>query len=90
MPATTDSDSEWIEARLAGARATVVALETAINALTVDGVASYTIDTGQTRQTVTRQNVAELRNSLSAAENRLTVLEARYCRGGRFQAKPGF
>lgn len=59
-------DSDFIAARKAAILTQIEAYETAIAALS-SGILSYTIDTGQTRQNVTQQNLTELRNALSSA-----------------------
>ncbi len=66
---------EWVNARIARTQSTIVALETAIEAL-AGGAQSYTLDTGQTRQSVTKANLSELRNMLKFYEERLAGLEA--------------
>ena len=54
-----------------------MAYEDAIDALVVQGMQSYTLDTGQTRQTVTRFELASLQRQLDSLMNRLATLEAR-------------
>lgn len=65
----------WVTARIARTQSTIVAVETAIEAL-AGGAQSYTLDTGQTRQTVTKANLSELRNLLKFYEERLAGLDA--------------
>lgn len=69
------ADTVWIQERVARTRAMIVATETALEAIQ-SGAQSYSLDTGQTRQTVTKANVAELRGNLKYYEERLTELEA--------------
>ena len=69
------ADAVWIQERITRTRETIVSIENAVTAL-VSGAQSYTLDTGQTRQTVTKANLAELKNSLSYYEGRLRELEA--------------
>lgn len=69
-------DCEYLQARVEAKKALILALDTAITAL-VGGAQSYSLDTGQTRQTVTRANLTELRRMLESAENDLSVLDAR-------------
>lgn len=59
--------------------------ETAIEAVTAGGIQSYTLDTGQTRQTVTRANLKDIEEGLERQLNRLFMLQTRYdnqCGGG--------
>lgn len=65
-------------------------LETALSDLSVGKIQSYTLDTGQNRQTVTRNNLTELNNALESAYNRLATLCARYDGSGTQTARPGF
>lgn len=67
-------DAAWIEERITQTKATIVAIETAILALS-SGAQSYTLDTGQSRQTVTKANLSELKNTLKYFEDRLNGLE---------------
>lgn len=83
-------DPEWGEARITKTKALIEAVEDAILQLSTGAVQSYSLDTGQTRQTVTKQQIGSLRMQLTELENRLSVLEARYCRAGHVIVKPGF
>lgn len=66
------------------------AYEAAIEALVVQGIASYTLDTGQTTQTVTKLNLSGLQKSLDALFNRRATMLAR-CNGvGTIQSRPAW
>lgn len=52
-----------MQARIDAVTALIVAYEAAVLALS-SGISSYTIDSGQTRQQVTRANMTELRRTL--------------------------
>jgi hypothetical protein len=69
-------DREWLEARLAKTEELIVAYEDAILALSTGTVQSYSLDTGQTRQTVTKQQLSQIKNTLDSLENRRAVLRA--------------
>lgn len=84
----TYTTNAWLIARIEATQAAIVAYEAAILALAT-GAQSYSLDTGQTRQTVTKANMSEMRNMLLILENRLATLEARL-EGASFQAVPGF
>jgi hypothetical protein len=81
-------DAEWLDARIARTKELIVAYEDAIEAI-AGGAQSYSLDTGQTRQTVTKANLSEIRNALSHLENRLSTLDARR-NGAGFISRPGF
>lgn len=85
-----DDDDQWIEDRIAATKAMIIAFEDAILALSVGGLQqSYTLDTGQTRQVVTKADLGTIRNTLSSLENRLATLQARL-RGSTTHVVPGF
>jgi hypothetical protein len=76
LPAT------YWEDRLAIVMALIVAYDAAILALSTGAVQSYSLDTGQTRQTVTKQNITSLRDTRQSLLNELATLEARVCGAG--------
>lgn len=82
-------DTEWIEARIAATKTLIEAYETAITAV-ASGAQSYSIDTGQTRQTVTKANMSEIRNALAALEDRLQHYQDQLCGKGSFYGRPAF
>lgn len=82
-------DEEWLRERVVAKKALIVAIEGAITALSVGGVQSYRLMTGQTDQMVTRANLTSLRETLSSLENDLAVLDARLC-GASSVVQPGF
>jgi len=78
---------EFLQARIAATEAQIVAYESAVDALAT-GVQSYTLDTGQTRQTVTRSDVSSLQRTLDTLYNRLATLNARAGNGGTTYVRP--
>jgi len=60
MPAT--DEATWNDEQITAVEAQIRATNSAILAL-VAGAQSYMLDTGQTRQTVTKANLTELRNN---------------------------
>lgn len=70
-------DAEFLQARIDATKTQIVAYEDAITALTSGGVQSYTLDTGQSRQTVTRLELSTLNSALDGLYNRLVTLQAR-------------
>ena len=63
-------------------------VEDAIDAISA-GAQSYQLDTGQTRQLVTKAQLSQLKNMLSSLENRLSMLDAKLCGRGVI-SRPGF
>jgi hypothetical protein len=82
-------DVTWIQARIDATRAMIIAYESAILALS-SGMQSYSIDTGQTRQTVTKQQLGSLRIQLQDLETRLQFYENKLSGGGAVYVRPGF
>ncbi len=79
----------WIEARIAATEIAIVAYEDAMIALST-GSQTYSLDTGQTRQTVTKANLSEMRNALAELENRLDVYRAKLGLGNGFIMRPAY
>lgn len=71
------NDYQYLTARIAATEAAIEQYENAELALTTGGVQSYTIDTGQSRQTVTRANLSEIRRGVDSLYNRRATLIAR-------------
>ena len=83
-------DREFIKERIAATKALIVAYEDAVTALgTQGGVVSYTLDTGQSRQTVTRADISSLNRMLDTLYNRLATFEARLY-GASLTARPAW
>lgn len=82
-------DREFLEQRIDATKALIVAYEDAATALASGGVQSYTLDTGQSRQTVTRLEIATLHRSIDSLYNRLATLQARL-NGGSVNVRPAW
>ena len=70
-------DTTWLLERLEKTKALIVAYEDAILQLSTGAVQSYRLSTGQTDQSVTKQQLSQLRNTLESLENRYATLQAR-------------
>lgn len=81
-------DAAFIQARIDATKLQIVAYENAALALANNEIQSYTIDTGQSQQTVTRMNLAVLRNTIDSLYNRCAMLEARLNGSGVKTARP--
>ena len=82
-------DRAFIQARIGATKLMIVAYETAADALAA-GVQSYTLDTGQTRQTVTKLDLIALQNTIDGLYNRCATLDARLNASGVLTARPGW
>jgi len=85
MACCTDDELAEIEAL----KVDLAAVRTALRAI-LSGAQSYTLDTSQTRQTVTRADIGSLRLMRNDLTNELRTLENKCNGGGAFVARPGF
>jgi hypothetical protein len=70
-------DATFLDSRITATRALIIAIEAALLALITGGAQSYTMDTGQTRQTVNKLDVPALQRQLNGAYALLDALETR-------------
>lgn len=83
-------DATFLQARIDATKAQIIAYEDAATALASGGVQSYTLDTGQSRQTVTRLDLDDLQKTVDSLYNRLATLEARLNGSGTVTARPAW
>jgi hypothetical protein len=81
-------DRTFIQGRIDATKAQIIAYENAATAL-AGGVQSYTLDTGQDRQTVTRLELRSIQKTIDQLYNRCVTLEARL-NGGTVIGRPGW
>lgn len=84
-----DDDRAFWQARLARKKQQLAAYDDAITAI-AGGAQSYSLDTGQTRQVVTKANLTEMRNVVAQLESDISTLQMRLNGCGRFQVRPGW
>lgn len=82
-------DDAFLQARITATEALIVAYEDAVTALVSGGVQTYTLDTGQSTQTVTRLQLSTLNRNIDSLYNRLATLQARL-NGGSVNMRPGW
>ena len=80
-------DAAFLQKRIDATKSEIVAYEDAIAALST-GILSYTIDTGQSRQTVTRSETMSVQRTIDSLYNRLATLEARLNGSGVHTGRP--
>ena len=83
-------DATFLQERIDATKAQIVAYEDAVTALVGGGVQSYTLDTGQSRQTATRLDLGALQKHIDALYNRLATLQARRNGSGVTTARPAW
>lgn len=75
--------------RIAATEALIIAWENAATAL-ANGAQSYTIDTGQSRQTVTKADLQYIQEQIKFLDSRLANYTARAGAHGPMIGRPGF
>lgn len=88
MSCCNTNDSEYLQARITRTEELIAKYEDAIDAIAT-GAQFYQLDTGQTRQMVSKAQLGQLREALSSLENRRETLRARLC-GSSTRVIPGF
>lgn len=73
----SELDSTFLQERITKTKALIVAYEDAILALTTGGISEYILDTGQSRQRVTKYDINSMNTTLDGLLNRCATLEAR-------------
>lgn len=83
-------DRQFIQERITATKALIVAYEDALTSLGDNGaIESYTLDTGQSRTTVTRADIPRLNTMLNSLYNRCATLQARLS-GASITGRPGW
>lgn len=81
-------DEQDTRASLAAVRAAIVAYDAAFLALAVNGAQSYILDTGQSKQTVTKLDLDMITRTLNSLRSQCAVLNARLNGCGRLRLGP--
>lgn len=84
-----DDDRTFWQGRLDKKKEQLAAFDDAITAI-AGGAQSYSLDTGQTRQVVTKANLSEMRIMVSKLESEIATLQQRLTGCGSFQARPAW
>lgn len=83
--------STFLQNRVTTLQTLIIAYEAALLALgTSNGVQSYTLNTGETDQRVTRYDIPQLQVTIDGMYNQLAVLEARLTGSGVTQMRPAW
>lgn len=83
-------DSAYINERITATKTQIKALEDAATGIMSGAIISYTLDTGQSRQTVTKANVNQINSAIDSLYNRLATLEARLNGSGTVIGRPAW
>ncbi len=83
-------DVEWVQARIDATKAAIVSVEEAILTLATTNTASYSLNSGQTQQPVTRNQIGSLRALLPQLEDRLQFYQTKLCGGAAVYVRPRY
>lgn len=83
-------NNEFILARIARTKELIVKYEDAIDAILTGQVDSYTLDTGQSVQKVTKLNIDAMNAAVDSLMNRCVTLEARLTGCGTVIVRPAW
>ena len=70
-------DTAFLTERITATKALIIIYEEAASSLMTDSVQSYTLDTGQSRQVVTKMDIARINEKINGLYNQLTILQNR-------------
>ena len=85
------SCTDFLTESITKTKLVITAYEDAILALAGAGaIESYTLDTGQSRQTVTRADVSSINRIINSLMNRCATLQARLNGSGSGIGRPGW
>jgi len=79
----------FLQARITATQNQIATLENAAADISSGAIQSYTLDTGQSRQTVTKSTIDIINKTLDSLYNRLATLEARL-NGGTVTVGPAW
>jgi len=80
----------FLQERITATKMQIVALEDAAAGIMSGAITTYLLDTGQSRQTVTRANVNQINRALDSLYNRLSTLQARLTGSGTVVGRPSW
>jgi hypothetical protein len=83
-------DRDFLQDRIDATKLQIAAYEDAALALGSGNVQSYTLDTGQTRQTVTKIDLTQIQKTIDQLYNRCATLDARLNGSGSVTVIPAW
>jgi polyhydroxyalkanoate synthesis regulator phasin len=83
-------DATFLTERITATKNQIATLEDAALSLSTGAITSYTLDTGQSRQVVTKSNVSLINKTIDSLYNRLATLEARLNGSGTVIGRPAW
>lgn len=83
-------DCQFLQDRIDATKAQIVLYEDAVMQLSTGAVQSYSLNTGQTTQNVSRFDINRLQTTIDSLYNRLVVLQTRLTGNGVMNMGPGW
>lgn len=83
-------DATFLQDRITATKAQIIVLENAATDLSSGVLVSYTLDTGQSRQVVTKASLNIINTVINSLYNRLATLEARLTGNGTIIGRPAW
>lgn len=83
-------DTAFLQDRITATKAQIIAYEDAALALGTGGVQSYTLDTGQNRQVVTKLDLEWMQKTIDSLYNRCATLQTRLTGSGTSRVVPAW
>lgn len=83
-------DAVFIQSRIDATKLQIVAYEDAALALSTNGIQSYSLDTGQSKQNVTKLDLDKIQKTIDSLYNRCATLEARLNGSGSIIGAPSW
>jgi hypothetical protein len=81
---------DFLSSRVDVLKAKIIAYDEAALGIASGAIQSYELETGQTRQKVTKANIDVLEKAIASLENKLVTLEARLCGTGATHYVPSW
>ena len=83
-------DASFIQARIDATKLQIVAYEDAALALGTAGIQSYALDTGQSKQNVTKLDLDKIQKTIDSLYNRCATLQTRLNGSGSLIGAPSW
>lgn len=84
------SIDDFLRERLAAKKARLLELETVLSKIAASEFQTHSLDTGQSRQSMTTHSVSQIRTTIADLESDIVILEARLNGCGVSQGRPGW
>lgn len=90
MPICCPTDIAALQQEIADLQAAIASARATRLAILTGAVAQYSLQTGQTQQSVTKMSPASLWTQIQSMQNELQRLQNQLCGGASFYGRPGY